>query len=68
MARCSEKSTRKLMIGWISRRFVSLNGYGGYVVQLFVPTGPHTTTVLVPKSVLGAESINCIRLKKSTDQ
>lgn len=57
------------MIGWINRRFVSLNSYGGYVVQLFPPpTGPQTTTVLVPKSVLGAELINCIRVKKKYDQ
>lgn len=64
MARCSGKAPAKLTIGWISRRFVFLNGYGGYVVQLFAPTGPHTTTVLVPKSVLGAESINYIRVEK----
>lgn len=36
-----KKHPQKLMIGWISR-FVFLNKlYGGYVVQLFAPTGPH---------------------------
>lgn len=35
------KSTRTLMIRWITRRLDFLSGYGGYVVQLFAPTA-HT--------------------------
>jgi hypothetical protein len=51
---------------WLGQgsRFDFLSGYGGYVVQRFGPHRPQTTTVLVPKLVLGAGLINHIRVRK----